>query len=523
MTAGRIPLADGRRGGDRMRLFVARLWFEGNRFSRTITGAAAFERREFRTGAAALEGVEHTATELAAVAEFAGRHPQASLVVSRCASAEPGGPIDDRWFRRFVDETCADLAAAHATHAYLSLHGAAITTASDTPELEWLRALRAVAPGLPIAASFDLHGNLPPELIALLDFGTAYRCHPHTDMRETAARALARLETAETAAAPPGRLGLVGHLARLGSLVPSFNMRTAGGPMAELEALARRAEARPGVADVSVFGGFPYADTPHADGSVLVWADTASAARRVADELVEAFRSRLPSFAPVLPSAAAGLAEADRALAAGTNRVALTDPGDNPLSGGEATTTGLLRALLEARRHLPQIARLRPDELVFAYFADPALVDRARRAGIGARLEATFGAGAPEAFGGPVTIATRVDGLTGGRFSNTGAMERGRRVDCGDTAILETDGVRIIVTSAVCPANDPAFFVLHGVDLDRVRLICVKAKNHFRAAFAERCGLIVDVDCAGPAAADLRLLPFRNWRADGTARSDPSA
>ena len=70
----------------------------------------------------------------------------------------------------------------------------------------------------------------------------------------------------------------------------------------------------------------------------------------------------------------------------------------------------------------------------------------------------------------------------------------------------------MIVTERVGPANDPAFFALHGIDLARTRLLCVKAKNHFRAAFQDRCAAIIDVDCPGPAAADLRTLPFRNVR-----------
>ena len=45
--------------------------------------------------------------------------------------------------------------------------------------------------------------------------------------------------------------------------------------------------------------------------------------------------------------------------------------------------------------------------------------------------------------------------------------------------------------------NDPAFFDLHGIDTARTRLLCVKAKNHFRAAFAGAG--IVDIDAPGPA------------------------
>jgi microcystin degradation protein MlrC len=336
------------------------------------------------------------------------------------------------------------------------------------------------------------------------------------------------------------------------------------------------------VVDVSVFGGFPYADSAAADGSILVWVDAGDAAAgdgadsaaadsdpgdgdaagsaaggsaaangaaaaapgdvatvgastagaprlaiAIAAELIDAMAQRLPRFAPDLRSAADGLAEADRLIAAGAGPVAVTDPGDNPLSGGDASTTGLLRALLAARgwdesrpdphvrtKALPAIARLESGRIAFAYFADAGLVDRARRAGVGAMIDAVLGAETADAFGGPVAVAVRVAAVTPGRFVNCGAMECGRQVECGASVVLEVLGIRIVVTSAVCPANDPAFFALHGIGFDRTRLLCVKAKNHFRAAFGERCAAIIDVDCPGPAAADLRLLPFRRWTAD---------
>lgn len=512
-------------------LFVARLWFEGNRFSARPTDAAAFARREDRRGPAALAGQADTASELAAVIEFAATHPAWQLTVSRCASAEPGGPIDGDWFRHFVTDTVADLVAARPSHIYLSLHGAAIIDDSDSPELDWLRAIRKVAPVTPLAVSFDLHGNIDPAIVGLIDFGTAYRCHPHTDMRETAARALAWLATPRH---------LVGAVAKLGRLLPSFNMLTADGPMADLEALARAAEQQPGIVDVSVFGGFPYADTPMADAAVMVWAEaggaktneppdepTSSPTTRqaidlarsrpqvVAAALVDAIRERLPRFEPALPDADAGLRIAARQLDQSPGLVAVTDPGDNPLSGGQGTSTTLLRAVLAARQASAVLAALPAGAIVFAAMTDAALVTAARRAGSGAMLDLILGHGTPEAFGGPLPLTARIVRFTEGRFVNTGPMERGRAVDCAGSVVLDHAGVRIIVTAAVCPANDPAFLALHGIDLDQVRLLCVKAKNHFRAAFAARCLAIIDVDCPGPAAARLSLLPMRHWTGQG--------
>ena len=45
---------------------------------------------------------------------------------------------------------------------------------------------------------------------------------------------------------------------------------------------------------------------------------------------------------------------------------------------------------------------------------------------------------------------------------------------------------------------------------DGTLLLCVKAKNHFRAAFAETFAAILDVDTPGPAAPDLARLRFRH-------------
>lgn len=521
-------MAEGRQGlgrEDRLtgHLFVARLWFEGNRFSPGTTGAADFARREDRSGAEALRDVAGTATELAAVADFQRDHPDWRVTVSRCASAEPGGPIAAPWFDDFVERTVADLIAARPTHLYLSLHGAAITTSSDTPELDWLRALRRHAPTLPIAASLDLHGNLDSALIEQLDFATAYRCHPHTDMRETAARALAWLASTSTSPppAPASAPRPLATVAKLGRLVPSFNMLTAAGPMAELEALARTAEKQAGILDVSVFGGFPYADTAHADGGVLVWsdADAVATANGIASTVIEAMRERLPRFEPALADPATGLRQAAARLASAAGLVAVADPADNPLSGGFGATTALLRALLAAREpggaeRIEAITNLAPGAIVFAAMTDAIAVSEARQAGIGAVVTIELGRPASPAFGEPLTLDARVVALTEGRFINTGPMEAGRAVDCGPSVVVDCAGVRLIVTTAVAPANDPAFFALHGIDLAATRLLCVKAKNHFRAAFAARCAAIIDVDCPGPAAARLALLALRH-RHDG--------
>ena len=478
----------------KQRLAVARFWFEGNAFSPVETTLASFRAREWTSGRAALKAARGTESELAAVAEFADAHPEWDVSVLRCCSANPGGPIDDDAFAAIQGEIVDGL-SAHAWDAiFLSLHGAAITRSEPAPDLALIRAIKAVT-ACPLGASFDLHANLDPALAAGLVAVSGYRTHPHVDMKATATRVLDQLLRVVRGETRPRVI-----VRPLGLLLPSFNMRTAAGPMADVLAAARARE-KPPLLDISVFGGFPYADTLATGASVVVVADgDAAPANCAAGEIATLLRSRASEFVPRLLSAEKGI---ERALAAPPGLVAVTDPADNPLSGGAADTPGLMRALMVAKPRVP---------CVFAYFADEAIVAKAQAAGVGARVDVMLGAKRSAAFGASVSADARVVRVGHARFTNTGPMERGLRVDLGQSAVLDVDGIQVIVTSRIGAANDPAFFAVHGVDLASVRLLCVKAKNHFRAAFEPLCSAIVDVDCPGPASADLSALPFRHAR-----------
>src|SRR5262247_1421328 len=324
------------------KLAVARLWFEGNAFAPFPTGREAFERREWTTGEAALGAARGAATELAAVAAFVDAQPDWVVTVLRCASANPGGPIEDALFDALLEDIRGGLADAKWDAVYLSLHGAAITRRRLAPELDLVKAVREAAGRVPIAASFDLHANLNPAMAGLLDFATGYRTYPHVDMRETAARALAHL-----ARIADGEIEPVGAIVNTGLALGSFNMRTADGPMRALQAAARARESHP-VLDASVFGGFPYADTPDCGASAMVYAHSSrAAAMEAASELAEAIRARAAEFTPALVTPDEGLR---RALASPAGLVAVTDPADNPYSGGAADTPGLFRSRLACRR-----------------------------------------------------------------------------------------------------------------------------------------------------------------------------
>lgn len=478
---------------NRRHLAVARFWYEGNSFCPALADRAAFERREWNKGQAALDRAAQE-SELRAVIEFKDSHPDWDVTVFRCASASPAGRIDDQVFAAFLDETVADLGGKKFDAIYLSLHGAAVTTRRDEPEADLLRAIRAVQPTVPIGASFDLHGNLTSEMAEYLTTASVYRTYPHLDMRETAWRVLRVLERCVAGDAAP-----VCRIVNEGLLLPSFNMRTKQGPMCDLQHFAAMQRKDSVVLEAAVFGGFPFSNTRGTGASALVVTDgDLEKAELIAGTMARELRRKQPEFMISLPSASDGIAQALRSTKPGL--IAVTDPADNPYSGGLNDTPEMLRALVAAK----------PDRhVVFAAFTDPAIVAKAWRAGVGSNLELIeLGGKAMRDYGPPVVLDATVVKLTDGVFRNIGPMETGIELHCGRTAVLRTGQISIIVTEFVAPANDPAFFHLHGIDIENERLLCVKAKNHFRAAFEAICADIIDIDAPGPACLDMTKLPF---------------
>lgn len=473
------------------RLAVARLWHEGNSFTPLPTTLADFERREWFEGREGLARYRGTGTELGAVAAFAEAKPDWEITVLRCASAPPGGPVEDALYERIVADMLRGLEGQRWDAVYLSLHGALVAESEPQADLMLIRRVRAViGSAVPLGVSFDLHANISTELPQLIDFGSGYKTHPHVDMDQTAARVLTEL-----ARLVDGGAKLSGAVKKLPVLLHSFNMRTNAGPMADTVNDAKAATTD-SVKDITVFGGFVWGDSPDAGASILSWAETAPAAQAAADDIAQKLFARREQFRTSLPTPAQGL----QAALQTPGLVCVVEPSDNPLSGGIGDTTGLLRGLFDMKID---------GEVVFAFLFDPALVQAAKAAGIGASINAKLGGRVAPHFGTPVELKTEVVALTDGRFVNEGPFETGMQVDLGETVVLRTGNVQVIVTSSCQAGIDPAYFRLHGIDLTQTRLIAAKAKNHFRAAFVERAAIIVDVDTPGPAALNLSLLPFR--------------
>jgi microcystin degradation protein MlrC len=286
-------------------------------------------------------------------------------------------------------------------------------------------------------------------------------------------------------------------------LPATINMRTAEGPMKALIERGDEWEAGPGIVNVSVFGGFPFADFDQAGTSIIVTATDPALGQRCADEMGRYAWSIRDDFLKSIPKVPEAVEQALQLVAKGGDKpVVLADVADNPGGGGSGDTTELLRELI--RRGAGGAA---------ACVWDPAAVQQAMKLGIGG--EGTFeigGHAAGDLYGAPIEVQGRVVALSDGSFTGWGPVVRGRSVHCGPTARIDVGGLKLVVVSIRQAANDQGYFRVVGIQPERERLLVIKSRGHFRADFEPIAQTIIEVDAPGAANPNLERFEFQHVR-----------
>ncbi len=153
--------------------------------------------------------------------------------------------------------------------------------------------------------------------------------------------------------------------------------------------------------------------------------------------------------------------------------VVLADTQDNPGAGGNGDTVGLLSAMLRARA---------PNS-VLGLLIDPASATRATEVGAGASADFSLGSISGVAGHAPLSARFKVARLGDGKFTCTGPMFKGFRMNLGPMALLEHDGVKVVLASRKCQAADQEMFRHLGVEPIRQSVVALKSSVHFRADF----------------------------------------
>ncbi|MEZ5723695.1 MAG: M81 family metallopeptidase [Paracoccaceae bacterium] len=417
-----------------MRIAVGGIHTECSTYSPALMGPGDFR---------VLRGAELVAHDYFA---FLSRH-DAEIAPLLHARAVPGGPVGRACYDALKAEFLDRLRAALPVDGvYLAMHGAMKVEGMFDAEADWIGAVRdLIGPELPIAVSYDLHGNVSQPIVDAIDIFAAYRTAPHIDVAETMEAAFTMLLRAIRSGTRPGVVRVPVPLLLQGERSSTVD-EPARGLYAALPALEG-----PGVWRSDLMIGYVWADEPRATAAAIVTGTDRAAASAAAERIAADFWAARDAFrfGPVTGPLDEMLA---LAKSSPTRPVILADSGDNPTGGGVGDRADVLAALIE---HDWQDA-------ILAGITDAPAISACFLAGTGARLELRIGASLDPA-GVSVTAQAEVE----------------RLLDPGDPAerqaVVRIGGIRVVLAARRRPYHDIADFARLGLDPAKARLVVVKS------------------------------------------------
>ena len=376
-------------------------------------------------------------------------------------------------FDEFVDAMIEDLQAAMPVDGvYLALHGAMAVRDVPRPEAEIARRFReVVGPDVPIAGTFDLHGNEDAEFLRHADFAFVTKRYPHYDAAVQggrAARALHRTMkgtyTPTTATRKPG------------VITATVLQWTGQSPSMDIMERARRWESREEDAFVSVFYGYPWSDVPDVGATVHVMTNGDQAlADRIADDMNDfIWRVREDFALGRYPQPEAAARQVVEAIRAGATPVAVGDHSDRP---GDATH--IFKAFEAAGI----------DRVLHGAISDPAVLERLGDAGAGP------GDPFDEEIGG-FTPSGGTPARVTGELAYFGEWQGYDRV----AVVRYGEGSAVIIVPAYTQITNPEAFRFGTLDPADFDVFVVKSRVHFRRGFDETgfAPTIIVVEAPGP-------------------------
>ena len=481
-------------------ILSAEISHETNTFNIYPTELQDFQNRFLLDGPAAIAARGDNNTELAGVLDTAKTYDW-KITHAISAAAGPGGRVTDRAF----DQLCAPLLAAAADRVWdgvlLILHGAMVTESHDDAEAEILRRLRAeIGPDVAIAVTLDPHANVSDAMCAQAQILVSFTTYPHIDMRATGRRTAELLHRAVAGDSHPVTLR-----AHRPMLEEANGGRTDFGPMIDRHSLGRACEARKGIYAVSINAGFPCADIAEVGPTVLVTAeqgvDGAQAiANEIADDIWERREEKLNHYLSVEEAAAQAAA-----WKPGAGPLVIADYADNPGSGSYGDSTALLAALLNDNVGAEHA------NACFGPMIDADVARALQSESVGNLVTLSLGGKtAPTFGGGPIEITGTVRWTGEGNYTGSGPILGGQQRSFGPTAVLQVQGIDILIVTIAQQLLDLRQFETFGIDPHQKAVIALKSMQHFRAAFTPIAGRIIVCDSGALCTLNYGALDYRN-------------
>lgn len=394
--------------------------------------------------------------------------------------ATPGGPLEAEVYEQIKGEFLDGLRGQQWDGVYLDMHGALYVLGREDAEGDWTQAVReVVGDDCLISASYDLHGNVSPRVIANVDLLTAYRTAPHRDVDETRARAVRLLVDCLTRDVRPAKAFIPVPV-----LYPGEKSMTTAEPAGSLYARIPAVIEQYGLLDVSILIGYVWVDELRATASVITLGDDADKARAAAADLARDFWSRRKDFRFGMPTATVDEC-IEQAARWSEKPVFISDAGDNITGGGIGDVPYVLGRL---------IARGVTNAL-YAALVDAAAVADCFAAGIDAQVDLSLGGKLDPIHGTPLAVRATVVTLDAANPTNR-------------HAVIQVAGIRVILTERRTAFTTVAQFAALGIDPTRYDLVVIKLGYLFPeiAPLAQHAILALSPGAIDP---DVENLPYQ--------------
>lgn len=378
-----------------------------------------------------------------------------------------------------------------------------------------MRRAREALDSIPFVATYDFHQILNPREAALLQAAFPNDTNPHVDGYERGQEAAVCLQRILR-----GEIQPVTRVVQIPIVGPNIGQSTwnpnpaeeARLPLYRLNQARAELERTPGIVNLTIQGGYGYADTPDTMMSVLATADrdpdlALQKARELAQLVWEA-REDIRTVRPALP-----VDEGVRqAVAAQKGPIVLVDLGDDPGSSCPADSPVVLESLLRLGAH-DAVVTIRDANVVAAGMA----------AGVGATLTLEVGASVDRRFYQPLRVTGTVKLIDDGNYRVCGPSHGGwgrevnraafREASVGPRVVLRLPNrIDVIFTQNSRTGKDRDFFKSAGTLFEEKQIVVVKSNQAHRASFDSFVAGTIDLATPGVSTVDYARLPYQHLR-----------
>ena len=105
-----------------------------------------------------------------------------------------------------------------------------------------------------------------------------------------------------------------------------------------------------------------------------------------------------------------------------------------------------------------------------------------------------------------------IEKLTDGRFCNRDQMNQGVTMQFGNCAVLQIEGIRVIVCSNHAQPYDLEIYRHCGIEPAKMKILVVKSAAHYRASFGTIAKCIIDVEAPALGPMSPHALPLAHCR-----------